>query len=530
MKNIFYLISLLTIITFGNSCTDDFDDLNTDPKNLTTDALDASSYGLVAASAFYAPVYLGNRARGPFQLSHSLFSDVYANYFATTAPNFPSDRYVLVGRWLNGAYSFFYGTAAPQIKYAEDFAADNGFMLENAMVKVWRVYSYHRITDFWGPIPYKNFGNGETSVPYNSQEEIYNDFFTSLDEAVAVLKSNAGQTSSILGSNDKVFAGDANKWLKLANTLRLRLALRVRYVEPALAKAQAEKAIQDGVMENNEENAFVATDPNFRNPYNTITQWSEFRMSGDMESMLKGYKDPRVTAYFAEATEPDATDDPDGVSFNYEGFRNGQTKSQRQAVAYNKVASDMAGPYTVSGGAGPSFPVMRTAEAYFLRAEGALVGWNMGGGTAQEYYEAGIAASLAENGVGATDLAGADYVSSTSVPAGVDADNPAVSTAQIAYNPGGDMEQQLEQIITQKWIGLYPDSEEAWAERRRTGYPTLYDRVGSDNLDIAANEVPRRVPYVSQEYDTNREAVEAAVSSFLGGPDNGATKLWWDAK
>jgi hypothetical protein len=100
----------------------------------------------------------------------------------------------------------------------------------------------------------------------------------------------------------------------------------------------------------------------------------------------------------------------------------------------------------------------------------------------------------------------------------------------IAFDGAGNKERQLEQIITQKWIALFPaDSEEAWAERRRTGYPKLYDRLESDNPDIPVNMIPRRLPFVAVEYNTNRKAVEDAIV-MLGGPDNGVTKLWWDKK
>ncbi|WP_236969203.1 SusD/RagB family nutrient-binding outer membrane lipoprotein [Membranihabitans marinus] len=510
------------------SCTDHFDELNTDPKNLTVDKLDQTSYPLIVANAMYAPIHLGSEANGPFQLAHSLFADVYANYFASTHPNFPSDQFTLVGRWLNGAYTWFYENAAPQIKYAEDFAIENGYDVENAIMKTWRVYAYHRITDFWGPIPYKNFGNGEKSVPYNSQEEIYDDFFTTLDAAVAILKSNAGETS-FLGSKDIIYGGNVDQWLKLANSLRLRLAMRIKYADPARSKTEAEKAYQDGVIEHNIDNAFATTSTDWGNSYNVISQWGEYRMSADMESILKGYKDPRAQKYFSEASSPDPSDDPAGLTFNYEGMRNGQSKSDRQAIAFNSLASDMAGPYIEAGGAGPDWPIMRAAETYFLRAEGALEGWNMGG-SAAELYEGGIAASMDENGYTDQNLLNEDYLSATSIPVSIDADNPPVSTVPTMWESSADPERQLEQIITQKWIALYPDSWEAWAERRRTSYPVLYPRLTTENELIDVNSIPRRVPYVSTEYDTNRDAVDDAIQNMLGGADNGTTKLWWDKK
>jgi hypothetical protein len=529
MNNIKLYITAFIIILLAGSCTDDFTELNTDPKNLTVDKLSQSEYGAVVKAAQYGPVFLPFNGRGAFQLTQSLFSDIYANYFATTAHNFDSDKFILVGGWLNGAFNYYYANVAPQIKYAEDYAAEKEFNLENAMMKTWRVFAYHQVTDFWGPIPYSQFGNGENSVPYDSQEDIYRDFFTTLDEAIAVLKSNAGGTS-FLGANDLLYGGNVDQWLKFANTLRLRLAMRVKYIDRTLSKNEAEKAVADGVIESNDDNAIIETNPDYTNKYNTITQWGEFRMSADMESILKGYQDPRVTHYVAPAVEPDPSDDPAGVSFPYEGMRNGQSKANKQGTDFNNLMSDMAAPYTVAGGAGPDLIVMKAAEAYFLRAEGALEGWNMGGGTAETLYEQGIITSHEEYGLDGTDLTGDNYISSTRMPASFDGSVPAASEVPIAYDAAGSIEKQLEQIITQKWIALYPDSREAWAEKRRTGYPRFYNRLNSDNPLISVNEVPRRVTYVDGEFTTNEKAVKEAIASKLNGPDNGATRLWWDAK
>lgn len=528
-RNILY-VAALSITLLANSCTDDFTELNTDPKNLTVDNLSQSEYGAIVKAAQYTPAFLPSAARGPFQLTQSLFSDIYGGYFATTAPNFDSDRYTLVGGWLNGAFNYFYGSAAPQIKYAEDFAAENGYDLENAMMKVWRVWSYHRITDFWGPIPYSEFGNRERSVPYDAQEDIYMDFFATLDEAIPVLQSNAGGTS-FLGTNDLVYGGNVDQWIKFANTLRMRLAMRVKYAAPEMSKTEAEKAATLGAfIDANDDNAIIETSADFTNPYNTITQWGEFRMSADVESILKGYEDPRIQYYAAPAAEPDPTDDPANISFPYEGMRNGQTKVDKQGTSFNTIASDMAPAYTVAGGAGPNYVVMNAAESYFLRAEGALEGWNMGGGTAQTFYEQGIVTSHEEYGLDGNNLSGASYIASTNTPDSFDGTVPAASSAPVAFNTAGSKEQQLEQIITQKWISLYPNSQEAWAEKRRTGYPTFYDRLNTDTPSIPVSTVPRRVPFVDGEFTTNSEGVNAAIDNLLGGPDDGTTKLWWDAK
>ncbi len=529
MKRSILYTSIVAFALLISGCTDDFTELNTDPKNLTVDNLGQSEYGGVVRAAMYSPVFLPNSARGPFQLTQSLFADVYANYFATTAPNFDSDKFILVGGWLNGAFNYFYGTAAPQIKYAEDYAAENDFALENAMMKVWRVWSYHQVTDYWGPIPYSEFGNRENSVAYDSQEDIYRDFFATLDEAIPVLQSNAGETS-FLGSNDLLYGGNVDQWIRFANTLKLRLAMRVKYAEPGLSQSEAEEAVAGGVLESNDDIAEVETNADYANRYNTITQWGEFRMSADMESILKGYQDPRVASYVAPAANPDPTDDPAGVDFPYEGMRNGQLKIDKQAIKFNDIASDMAAPFKENGVAGPNWVVMTAAESYFLRAEGALEGYNMGGGTAQSFYEQGIATSHQQHGYDGTTLSGANYVTSLNTPASFNDIAPAPSDVPVAYDAAGSAERQLEQIITQKWIALYPDSREAWAEKRRTGYPTFYNRLNSDNAKISVDQVPRRVTFTADEFTTNGSAVQEAIDNKLGGPDDGTTRLWWDKK
>jgi len=474
------------------------------------------------------------------QTIHSLFYDVYANYFATTQPNFLSDRYVLVGSWLDGDFKSFYSVGMPQIKYAIDFAKAHNYPVEEAMMTVWKVYTCHRLTDCFGPIPYSQYGNMQKTVAYDSQQEIYTSFFAELQAAVTTLKANAGKTSGILENYDPIYGGKVDKWLKFANSLRLRLAMRIKYADPATAKTQAEAAVADGVIANNVDNGWVKTTSDWYNAYNTITAWGEFRMSADMESILKGYLDPRIQAYCAEAVDPDSTDDPEGITFNYEGMRNGQTKSNRQGISFNKKISDMNIAYTTSGVKGPDWYVMRAFESYLLRAEGSLEGWNMGG-TPADLYKAGVEASLAENGYAELrNLAGEEYATSTRVPAspGSSPEAPGtilapVSKVPVAFMVSGTKEQQLEQIITQKWIGLYPDSPEAYSERRRTGYPKLYDRLESENPDIPATSLPKRLTYTTSEYTNNATEVENAItklnaeSSDAHG-DLGTTRVWWD--
>ena len=266
----------LAALSLG-ACTENFEELNTQPNAIVASNLDIGLLGQAFANAQGRAMYLapGGSTAG-FQTAQSLFADLYAQYFATTQVNFDSDRHVQVGGWSNGAWNYFYGQAAPVIQFVEEFTEENELPLENAFIKVWKVQSYHRISDYWGPIIYSSFGNGETSVPYDTQEEVYRDLFQQLDEAVAVLKQNAGGSAFV--GHDQIFGGSADSWLTYANSLRLRLAMRVKYIDPALSQSEAEKAVADGVMESNDDSAFITTTVNSRNPYWIITNWGEFRM------------------------------------------------------------------------------------------------------------------------------------------------------------------------------------------------------------------------------------------------------------
>ena len=513
----YFLVLFITSISL-NSCTEDFEELNTDPNSLIASNVDVSLLGQAFARAQYFSMH-GLHWR--FQISENLFSDLYCQYFATTAANFDSDRYVEVGRWIDLAWSSFYGQAAPNIKFVEDFAAENGLEGEAAIAKIWKVQGYHRITDYWGPVIFSQFGNGETSVPYDTQEDIYRSFFPLLDEALSTLNQFRGQ--NIFGTNDQIFGGDVDQWIKFGNSLRLRLAMRVRFVDPGLAQTEAEKAIAAGVMEDNSDNAEILTTANSLNPFSTITNWGEFRMSALMESILKGYDDPRLPTYFNPADNGDS----DGDGIPYEGLRNGQAKVDK-TPELNTNNSDMNTKWLPlgRGGANPPIKVMHASEIYFLRAEGALIGWNMGG-TAQEMYEKGIEMSMLNEGADGDPVA---YAASTNTPAAADANSPANTDIPVAFD-GSDTERALEQIITQKWIALYPDGWEAFAEVRRTGYPKMYPLVNVENPDLAATDIFRRMTFVAGEFDNNNAATTAAQGlGELSGGDKNSTRVWWDKK
>lgn len=519
MKNISLFFGMVLLLA---SCTDDFEETNTDPLSFAIPAIEDSELlqGQAFAQAQYTSM-MGLHWR--FQISQNLFSDIWCQYFATTASGFDSDRYVQVGNWADLAWSSFYEESLPQIILVEDATETTGNAVGNAMIKIWKVNAFHRITDYWGPIPYSEVGNTDLeAIPYDSQEDIYRSFFVTLDEAVAQLNANLDQVA--FTSGDRTYGGDPAKWLTFANSLRLRLALRVKYVDPVLAQTEAEKAVNAGVFLSNDDNAYVSVDEINRNPLETITDWGEFRMSATMESILEGYEDPRLPQYFAPAVDGDS----DGDGSGYEGLLNGQTKVSLE-TSKNASHSDLSSLYidTALGGVNPPIEVLTAAEVYFLRAEGALEGWAMGG-SAEELYALGITTSMEQREVG-DETSIAAYIASTNTPIAFEVGAEPVADIPVAF--GADAEMQLEQIITQKWLALYPNGWEAWAELRRTGYPKQYARVQSENSDVAADEIMRRMVYVSSQFDTNFESVSTAINGTeLNGADNNNTKLWWDKK
>ena len=512
-------LSVLGLLLTG--CTKDFTEINTNQKELTTTAIaeNPTLLGQVFAQAEYGTIF-SDPFR--FQYAQNWSADLYVQYFALTTPDAEADRYDFTDSWSGETWVSFYTDCAPHIKAVEDIALETNNMVGVALAKIIKVYGYSRMTDHYGPIVYSQFGNGESVAPYDSQEDIYKDFFVQLDDAVAILKSNSG--TKIFSADDRIYDGEVDKWLVFANSLRLRLAMHIRYADPVKAKVEAEKAIVAGVMTESNEGAFVKFDQINRTPYATITAWGEFRMSAAMESILKGYRDPRISSYFSEAVLGDS----DGDGFPFEGLLNGQSQAALTSPP-NDDYSDLSLLYMPleDGGTNGPYTVITAAEVYFLRAEGALQGWEMGG-TPKEMYEMGIRTSLRARSNANTAVIN-DYINSTDTPLPYEPGTVGLTDIPVLFTM--DPETQLEQIITQKWIAIYPDGWEAWVDLRRTGYPKMYERLFSDNPDVGTKEIMRRLKYPDLEADTNLEGLEGALAlpEMQGGNKN-STKVWWDKR
>jgi len=467
----------------------------------------------------------GINASSDYQVAQGLTSDLYSGYVAPT------------GTWLggvhNGSYAFQTGWIAqmfekpfiyamPAWEAVTKIATEQNLPEVAALATVVKVASMHRVADTYGPIPYINFGGGNLQVNYDSLEDIYRKFFEELgaaiDELTTYVTGNPG--ISIMQKYDYIYGGDAVKWVKFANTLRLRLAMRVVYADAALAKREAEKSISNpiGVITSVSEKASLkhSSDLIYYHPLWEIKDFNagEARMSASMDSYMNGYADPRRSRYFTMT----------GTG-TYRGVRLGIVTTSWGDYVGNKISNFNMDENSTE------IVWMTAAESHFLRAEGALHGWSMGG-TAKEFYESGITVSFEETGAGSATA----YIASTAVPAAY-VDNAknlhgiaAPSTVSIRWSDTDTDERKLERIITQKWIAMFPDGPEGWAEFRRTGYPRLFPVVENrSNGTINTAIQVRRVPYPQSEYNLNPAGVQSGIAK-LGGPDNGGTKLWWDKK
>jgi hypothetical protein len=533
INNIFLRSLRLTVcgaMLFATACTDKFEEYNTNQHQATEEMM--SQDGL-KTGAFFSQMQrnvvlfqYGSGDEGTlssdYQVAQGLTSDLYSGYIAPTGewsrPH--TAMYSFTPGWIEQTFTRGFSQVMPAWQEATKNAIEQDLPEVAALATVVKVEAMHRVADAYGPIPYCNFGSGTLQNNYDGLDEVYAKFFKELDEAIDVLTDfvSGNPSASLLAKYDYIYGGNAERWVKFANTLRLRLALRCVYVNPTLAQTEAEKSINNvyGVIQTkNERAALQHSLLDYYHPYVDIKDFNagEARMSAPMEVYMNGYNDPRRMVLFL----------PTGTG-TYKGVR----------LGINSVQTTLVGTTVSQLNFNSSTEIvwMTAAESYFLRAEGALRGWAMGG-TAQYFYEAGIAASFDENGV----TGAASYITSTTAPTayatvGVSTLAAAPSTVVVRWNgnPGTDFESNLERIIVQKWLAMYPDGPEGWAEFRRTGYPKQFLVItNSSNGAVPAGTYVRRIPYPQSEYNNNSAGVQTGTAK-LGGADNGGTKLWWDAK
>ncbi len=529
-KYIFSIAAAASLSVSG--CTKSFEDFNKNPYGQTDLDL-LPDYGLIVGQLKEAQhsIYVYQPA-WVTQLQQNLMGDVYSGYMMSPTPfngNSNNLNYALVDGWNLYAFGPAYSTPEAAVMaplFNVNAATKTGAPDLYAMAKILKVEAMHRVSDIFGPIMYSKYKvrAADGGYDYDSQQEVYTNFFNDLSEAITILTPLRNQKSTPYFTNaDLVYGGSYVKWLQFANTLRLRLALRIVKADAAKAKTEGEAALaNEGGLLNKVTDNFSIDIGATEHPLNTINNaWADIRLGAPLESILKGYKDPRLPKYAVPAT--DST-----VLGQFKGIRNGiDIDAKTRYQGYSALATFPS-----------KLQLMTVAEAFFLKAEAAARNW-ANAGNAKDNYEAGITTSFAQYGLDATTYindavnTAAPYTDPKAITPGqndIKAGDPWLSTITIKWNDGDAFDKKLERIITQKWISMYPDGQEAWSEFRRTGYPKLFPVViNNSGGKISTTAFIRRINIPPTEYLSNPKGVERALQT-LKGPDNGGTRLWWDVQ
>ena len=527
MKRIIVLIGMVFVFL---ACTGDFREINTDKSGVTDEDLQAdyNEHGIrlgIIQQGIYFNYDYGKGKNWPFQLTQNLNADMFSGYMHDAKPlngGSHNSDYNLQDGWNSAMWGHTYEYVFPQIYQSENATRDRmpAFF---GITKILKVEVMHRVTDYYGPIVYSHFADPEARYMPDTQKEVYSAFFCELDTAVAVLSDYIVEHpgASEFARFDMLLDGDYDSWIKFANSLRLRLALHLAYVDETKAKSEAQLAIGNsyGLMNVKSDLAelqHITPIATYESPLYILKGWDDICMGATLDSYMNGYQDPRLSAYF-EA----------GTGRKYRGIRAGMSKD----VSKDKyITGIFAEPQAT---ATSNVVWMRSSESYFLLAEYALR-WGTNA-DAKKYYEDGIRMSFDEHGVSGADA----YLTRTAAGGYVPAnyEDPVTSShsmdaldaVSIAWDESGDFKTNLEQIITQKYIALYPVGQEAWTEFRRTGYPKVFPVVVNESSggSVDTNIQIRRLPYPESEYNTNRTELDKGIT-LLGGVDNPGVRLWWD--
>ncbi|WP_300699680.1 SusD/RagB family nutrient-binding outer membrane lipoprotein [Bacteroides sp.] len=542
MKYTKYLAVLLAGGLLGTSvaCTGNFvsDNKNHAGFNSDLQEYDFQKYLLkfeIIQSGIYFNYDWGAGRNWTFQIAQNLGQDMFAGYFHDMNQTFNDKNtvYALNDGWTCTHWAYNYSYIMPEVQKCTQINANQPALL--AITKILKVELMHRVADCYGPLVYSKFGQEGDNV--DDLKTAYQHFFADLESGISALgsfiKTNPGvepYKDADMLTPSKTLA----EWIKFGNSLRLRLAMRVANVDKTLATEQAKKSFDlNEFLEFSTEVISVSTAEVYTNPLGELNKsWGEVFMGATMESVLKGYNDPRIGKFYERASGKEITwvDDNNVTQhltskFDYAGTYKGVPQGTGLTTADNRYK--MCSKSTVSQTTNPI--LMTAAEVWFLRAEAALRG--ISSENAKECYEKGVQTSFEQWSVGGADR----YLQSNAVP--IDYKDPfdekfdmkALIKTTPNWNDAKSTEEQFEKIITQKWLAIYPEGTEAWTEQRRTGYPKLFKVVvNKSNGAIDTDIMIRRLPFPADLAKSNPTQYSSLISA-LGGPDNGGTRLWWDA-
>lgn len=469
MKKLFFPLIILLA-----GCNNFDADINVTPNDPTK----ASGTQLLANAMRYMP-----------DIQESVSGQLYVQHWSEA-------EYITLSRYDNVFYSFYGWYTGPlmnieEVLTSEELDGNEGPVANQvAIAKIMKAYFFWRMTDRWGDLPFSEALQGEKNFTpaYDTQEDIYRGMFKLLDEA------DAGFVDGEI-INDLIY-NDVSKWKKLGNTMHLLMALRLSNVDADLGKAEFNKALDAGIMESNADNLVykhLSDANNWNWWYDVFEQQNRYwyAVSKPLVDYMKPVDDPRLPT-FADTNE----------SGEYAGLDYGLNGEEVNTGPYEKRKISMLGQ-AMRQPASPTYMVTY-AQALFALAEAAKLGW-IGGGdaTAEGYYNDAIEASVRQ--WNNNDISGLAAM---------------MANESIQYDPAN----AIEQIAYQRWVHLFMNGYEAWAEWRRTGFPLLTPPTDNNNRDI-----PRREGYPTQEAQNNAAHYNEAVAR-LGGTNDLYGRVWWDVE
>lgn len=520
MKKLLRLLYLAPMALLFTACDNGFEEMNQNPN----------------ASTAVVPGYLFTRAQ-----------------LATVANNFTGAAYLTIGgsmqhfatykevpaagdKYFNYTYSTgswgMYGgtdvtTQGAVIDIEQVISAVNTSPTDVnrlSVARIWKAYMYHRLTDLYGDIPYSQAGKGLTdknyTPVYDQQSAIYADLLKELEESINAF--DAAQTT--FGTADLMYGGDITKWKKFGYSLMLRLGMRLTQVDAALAQTWVKKAIAGGVITTDADVATIAYVDG------SVTASRNFIASGLMSTdyvtpggdnveggklaktfidHLKTTKDPRLNVISVVWTKANAT--AAYVADTATALQQGMPNAAFNSLPANFDSYSEPNPNTILKYSAPLL-VMTSAEMHLLLAEAAVRGWYTTT-TAEAEYNSAVTAGMKQWALFGT----AGSISDAKIAAYLTA-NP--------YKTSGTMEQQFEQIGTQKWVALFLEDEyEIFSNWRRTGYPVLTPTNYPGNL--TGGKIPTRFQIPDSEGLYN-EANFIEARTRQGGTNSLSSVVWWD--
>lgn len=458
MKKI-YSYSILATIFLLASCNNFEDDININPNQ---------------PSVASGPQLLANAMLSLPSVSSTPQAQFQAQYLAET-------QYVTASLYPQTSTSFYSLYQGPLMNI-ETVLRTSLVPSEIMIAKTLKSFYFWHITDRWGDVPYSEALNGSEDLTpaYDTQESIYNAIFQMLDEVNSMVVPTPM-------ANDIIYAGNTARWKKLANTIRMLMALRLSKVNPTFGAQQFNIAMTNGVMSANADNftfrhLLEANNQNYWYGQVVVQRREWWALTDGLVDKMNPVNDPRLPIYGNRAR----------ANNQYVGQLYGDTENfdtEDYSLLGSKIFAQDAPVYLVT-----------YAQVLFALAEATKLGWIAGGdGQAKTYYDQAITQSISQ-WTGATTGAAA-----------------LIAQPGVAYDPAT----ALQQIATQRWIHLFMNGFEAWAEWRRTGYP-------NDLVEPNGVAVPRRHIYIESEQFNNTENYNTAVQRQFGGTESLYGRVWWD--